>query len=447
MNRQIRPNPGAQESFLSSSADIVVYGGARGGGKSWALLLDALRYINNPRFTSVIFRRTFPQVSAQGGLWDKSCEIFPLVGAIANKSSYRWNFVSGCSVSFAHMKDEQHKFNWQGAEICYLGYDELTHFSKSQFTFMFASNRSVCGVKPYIRATCNPDATSWVRELIAPWIDEDGYAIPELSGVIKYFILDGDNFTFVDSDYLTEDGLKPKSITYISADIWDNPQLLQANPDYLTSLRSLPYLERQRFLGVRGRGGNWNIKAVAGTIFKSEWFQYVPLINYQPGDKAIAFWDFAATTKSASDYTVRALLIKRGAKIFVVDLKRVKLPPAQVDRLVLAQARIDGAHTSIRWQQEPGAAGVRDSSTLINLLAGYDARSITELRDKVSRALPLSRGIENGDVVFCSGVWNAIASTELENFPDGEHDDIVDALTGAYNCLNAIASQVSTYKF
>jgi predicted phage terminase large subunit-like protein len=443
----IKPNPGAQTNFLRSKADIVIYGGARGGGKSWALLLDALRYVDNPKFTSVIFRRTFPQVDAQGGLWDKSVELYSLVGAKPNKSSYRWKFNSGCSVSFAHLKDEQHKFNWQGAEICYLGYDELCHFTKSQFTFLFASNRSTCGVKPYIRATCNPDSSSWVRSLIAPWIGDDGYAIQALCGKLKYFVIDGDDFQFVEPEYLTEDGLQAKSLTYISADVWDNPALLQANPDYLTSLRSLPFLERERFLGIRGRGGNWNIKAAAGTIFNATWFNFVPLISFQPGDKAIAFWDFAATTNTASDFTARCLMIKRGEKFYVVDIKRVKLPPAAVNKLVRSQAEIDGTHVSIRWQNDPGAAGTRDSAALMQLLQGFDARPVNELRDKVSRALPLSGGIECGNVLFCAGVWNQLFINELENFPDGQHDDQVDTASGAYNCLNAIASNIGKFRY
>jgi predicted phage terminase large subunit-like protein len=323
----------------------------------------------------------------------------------------------------------------------------LTHFTKSQFTFLFASNRSTCGVKPYIRATCNPDSTSWVRSLIDPWIGADGYAIPECCGKLKYFIVDGDSFSFVDSSYITEDGLQAKSVTYISADVWDNPALLKANPDYLTSLRSLPYLDRERFLGIRGRGGNWNIKAVAGTVFKSEWFNYVPLISYQAGDKAIAFWDFAATTNTSSDYTVRCLMIRRGDKFYVVDIKRVKLPPASADKLVRSQAEIDGVSVGIRWQNDPGSAGVRDSSNLMGLLSGFDARPVTEVRDKVSRALPVSAGLESGKVLLCTGQWNQAFTTELENFPDGQHDDQVDTLSGAYNCLTALRSQQSTYRY
>lgn len=445
----IKPNPGPQTKFLQSSADIVIYGGARGGGKSWALLFEVLRHSNNPRFTAVLFRRTFPQVSAQGGLWDKSNELFPLVGAIANKSNFKWTFNSGANCSFAHMKDEQHKFNWQGAEICYLGYDELTHFTKSQFLFMMAANRSTSGIKPFIRATCNPDSGSWVKDLIAPWIDVDGYCKPELSGIKKYFIIENNDFVFVDSGYRNEDNLQAKSLTYISADVWDNPKLLEANPDYITSLRSLPLIERERFLGIRGRGGNWNIKAEAGKVFQAHWFVKIPMIQLQPGDKAVRFWDFAAShsTVRRADFTVGILMIKRGDRYFIVDVQRYRLPPIQANQLIQTTAKTDGVNVAVRWQCEPGAAGVRDSVAIQTLLSGYDARSVTELRDKVSRAMPLSAGIESGIVVVCNASWNQILISELEQFPDGEHDDVVDAATGGYNCLTGLVTGVSNFRY
>lgn len=442
----IKPNPGAQERFLSSNADIVIYGGARGGGKSWALLLDALRYVNNPKFAAVIFRRTYPQIAAQGGLWDKSCEIYPYFGAIANKSNYRWHFPSGASVSFGHMKDERHKLNWQGAEICYLGYDELTHFTQTQFLFLLGSNRSTCGIKPYIRATCNPDAESWVRSLIAPWLEADGYAKPDMRDVLPCSFSDG-QFQIL-SKGKTEDNLNPKTLTYISADVWDNTKLLEINPDYITSLRSLPLIERERFLGIRGRGGNWNIKAAAGLIFKSTWLTVTYTYQYQKSDRAIAYWDFAATTGTASDFTVRALLVKRNSTIYIVDILRFKLSPAESNKIVVTISQKDCHYSAaIRWQNDPGSAGTRDSVSLVTMLSGYDARPVNEHRDKVSRALPLSAACEAGNVMICNGAWNQILISEMEAFPDGGHDDQVDAVSGAYNCLVAIASSSGVLRY
>ena len=79
-------------------------------------------------------------------------------------------------------------FNWQGAEIALLGFDELTHFTAYQFFYLLSRNRSTSGVKPYVRATCNADADSWVAKFIEWWIDDEGYAIPSRSGVIRYFV-------------------------------------------------------------------------------------------------------------------------------------------------------------------------------------------------------------------------------------------------------------------
>ena len=126
-------------------------------------------------------------------------------------------------------------------------FDELTHFSEAQFFYMLSRNRSTCGVKPYVRATCNPDTDSWVADFIEWWINQEtGYAIPERLGVLRYFYrIEGELIWGESIEELTEkctgvEGFSPdlcKSVTFIASSVYDNEALLRIDPGYLANLR------------------------------------------------------------------------------------------------------------------------------------------------------------------------------------------------------------------
>ena len=130
---EIRPQPGPQEQFLANSADIIFYGGAAGGGKTYALLLEPLRYAGVPGFTAAIFRRTSTQVRNPGGLWHESMNLYNTFGGTARQALLEWHFPSGATIRFGHMEHENDRFNWQGAQIAMIGFDELAHFTREQF--------------------------------------------------------------------------------------------------------------------------------------------------------------------------------------------------------------------------------------------------------------------------------------------------------------------------
>lgn len=362
-------------------------------------------------------------------------------------SELKWVFSSGATVMFGHLQQPTSWLDWQGTETAFYGFDQLEEFTQNHFLKILGCMRTTSGVPTQLMATMNPDASSWVRQLVSPWLSEDGYVDLEKNGKTFYFTVEEEKFIWVSADWRDANGQPPISIVYLSADIWDNPALLESDPSYLSNLMTQSYLDRERFLGVRGRGGNWNIKAVAGIIFKSQWFNYTSSFQVTLGDRLIRFWDFAASTTTAGDFTVGLLMCRRSDKFFVVDVKRYRLPPAEVNKLVVEAARVDGVGVGIRWQLDPGSAGTRDSALLQNLLAGFDARPVTEMRDKVSRALPLSAAFESGAIAIVQAVWNQVFTGELENFPDGKHDDQVDGLSGAYNCLTATVTNAGRYSF
>lgn len=268
--RTVRPQPGPQTTFLASAADIAIYGGAAGGGKTWALLMEPVRHINNPNFGAVFFRRTTVQIRNEGGLWDESQKVYPLLSGAPREHILDWKFPSGATVTFTHLEHDKTRLNWQGAQIPLICFDELTHFSPSQFWYMVSRNRSTCGVRPYIRATCNPDVDSWVADFIAWWIDPDtGLAIMERAGVLRWFVRINDRLIWADSrdelaGHLDSNGepIPPKSVTFIPAKLTDNLALMAADPGYLANLMALPTVERERLLG-----GNWKIKNTQALVF------------------------------------------------------------------------------------------------------------------------------------------------------------------------------------
>jgi predicted phage terminase large subunit-like protein len=435
------PQPGPQTEFLSTSADIAIYGGAAGGGKTFALLMEPLRHHENPNFGAVIFRRTSKQVRIEGGLWDESMKLYPLVDGYPRPSNLDWTFPSGVTISFDHMEHANSYITWQGAQIPLIMFDELTHFTEQQFFYMLSRNRSTSGIPGYIRATTNPDVDSWVRTLIDWWVGDDGYIIPERSGKIRWFVRINDSLAWADSREELEakygaDSF-PKSLTFIAAKLADNQILMQKDPTYLASLKALPLVDRERLLGDMERGGNWNTRATAGTMFQEQWFK---LVDAVPAGyiSCVRFWDRAATIPSPQnkdpDWT-RGLKVYKYANgdICVGDLKSMRGTPGQVETFIRDVAETDGRGVRIAVQQDPGSAGVKEADHFVRMLAGYDVRVRSFFKDKVTRAKPVSAQAEHGHVLVLKAPWNRPFFEELVAFPDGRHDDIVDTLSGAYN--------------
>ncbi|MEY4839014.1 MAG: hypothetical protein RLZZ475_2873 [Pseudomonadota bacterium] len=443
--KTIVPQPGPQTAFLASAADIAIYGGAAGGGKTWALLLEDLRHIHNPGFGSVTFRRSTVQIRNEGGLWDESANLYPLVGASPKEHVLTWQFPSGASASFAHLEHDKTRLNWQGSQIPLIKFDELTHFTAAQFWYMVSRNRSMCGVRPYIRATCNPDADSWVAELIAWWIDQDtGLPIPERSGVLRWFVRVGEDLKWADTPEelacytMTDESgaqvpIPPKSLTFIPAKLTDNKALMAADPGYMASLLSLPMVERERLLG-----GNWKIRPAAGLYFQRAWCNVVETIP--AGTVFARGYDLAATVRSAENPDPDAT---SGTKIgrmpngryIVADNVNDCLSPAGVERLLKNTASQDGKACTISLPQDPGQAGKSQVANLKLALSGYNVRSSTETGDKITRFGSFSAQAEAGNVDVLRGAWNERWFTALENFPSAKHDDDVDSTSRAFDAV------------
>lgn len=270
----IKPQP-RQETFLASSADIAIFGGAAGGGKTWSLLLEPLRHIGNKDFGAVIFRRTISEIVKEGAMWDEAGNIYPLFNARPNQAEHFYRFPYGSKISFAHLQYETTLTDWRGAQIPLIQFDQLETFSGTQFFYMFSRNRSMSGVRPYIRGTCNPEP-GWLAGFLDWWIDEEGFAIPRRSGLLRWMVRENDATFWADTpEELRKDhpNSTPKSVTFILSTVYDNQILLQKDPGYLANLQALSKVDRARLLGDRRRGGNWKIRP-AGRIYED--FKVIP---------------------------------------------------------------------------------------------------------------------------------------------------------------------------
>ena len=429
--------------------------GAAGGGKSWSLLYEPLRHVDNPRFNAVIFRKNSTQIMNAGGLYDAAQELYrKYPGAFPRKTpSPQWQFPSGARVFFRHLERDDAVYGFQGSEICLLEFDELTHFSEKQFFYMLSRNRSTCGVRPYCRCSTNPDSDSWVSRFIQWWWDPDtGYAIPERSGKIRYMARINEEIVWGDSpkdvvraaeeaDYdvkITEDDIK--SVSFVMSTIYDNQVLLKADPGYMANLKALSIVERERLLY-----GNWKIKPAAGLFFPRA--SLPPLLDEVPNDvtRWVRAWDLAATdTDEGGDpaYTASVLLGKRKDGSYVIaDATNNRLKAEKVRNLVKQCAVADKAkyrRVKIRMSIDPGQAGKEQSQSYVKMLAGFSVSTVKESGSKESRAEPFAAQWQAGNVSVVAGPWTEALLGQYESFPESKFKDMVDAGSNAFNELESM---------
>ena len=451
----LAPQKGPQEMFLATPADICIYGGAAGGGKTFGLLLEALRHKNNKDFNAVIFRRDYTQVTSPGGLWESSKKIYSYVkGSSPLKTpKLHWIFPSGASVNFAHLKSDEDCLSWQGSQVTMIGFDELTHFSEYQFFYKLSRNRTDSGISPYVRATCNPDADSWVAEFIKWWIDPDtGYPISNRSGKVRWMVRlneaiywfdtrqDAINAAIENSMDYEKAVIMAKSVTFIASTLQDNKILMKNDPSYMANLLALALVERERLLY-----GNWKIKAAAGLMFKRT---KVNMLEVLPTDVILwaRGWDLAATSEDENGdpaYTASVLIGKRrNGRYIIADVINRRCDSAEVRELIRMTCMTDRAkHGRVitRLPQDPGQAGKEQAQSYLKFLAGFPIKILPESGDKVTRAEPFSaqwlglEGMNKGNVDMLIADWNEMYFNQMESFPQSKFKDMVDASSSAFS--------------
>ncbi|MDP4172436.1 MAG: terminase family protein [Bacteroidota bacterium] len=219
-----KPQP-VQTLALESECDEVLFGGAKGGGKSDVLLFGALRFIALPSYKALIVRRTFPRLKE---LIDRSMTFHALNGTY-NRSEKQWKFPSGAQIVFGHCQNDGDELNYQGHQYHYIGFDQVEEFTENMFNIIAACGRKVDDIPVYIRCTANPGGVGkhWVKRR---WIEGK-----EPNKI-----------------YATETSLNGKLIlrkqVFIPSSIFDNKILLEKNPEYLAFLQKLPEKFRKMYL-------------------------------------------------------------------------------------------------------------------------------------------------------------------------------------------------------
>lgn len=458
----IKPQP-KQEEFISCSADIVLYGGSAGAGKSFAILFDSIRYLNTNGYSAIYFRRQGVDLMKPGGLWSESYKFYSYFKSKTNKQQKEWSFYNKqtgnltSTVTFAHIENDEAVYNWQGAQICGMYFDELTHFTWHQFQYLMSRNRSVCGIKPYIRATCNPEKDHWLRNFIDWYIDENtGYAIQERSGIIRYFIINNDEIIWGDSENelllkmdpeLVSKGGRPRSFTFISAKLTDNQILMQNDVNYLSNLMALNHVERAKLLD-----GNWNISYndFGEVINKKDFTRYdLSQLLKIPGYFTESYFviDSASTINTYSDYSVIMFFAKdKKQNIYIIDVVRDKMEEPDLEQKIIdTWEQWRNVKVGANYVFSPKGINIENKSSGISMLQRLKRKNIPvfELSPIKDKFLRLNDGlglIKNGIVhVPSQAGWVAKFLEECENFRadlkhvlgQGEklpHDDQVDCL-------------------
>jgi len=391
-----------QKVFLKSTAQEVLFGGAAGGGKSSALIMAALQYVDVPGYSAILFRRTYADLALPGALMDRFRDWTMHYDDVHwNANSYTATFPSGARVTFGYLNNVNDYLRYKGSEFQFIGMDEVTEIRESDYRYMFSRLRRpasgpLAQVPLRMRAATNP-APNWVRQR---------------------FLVEG----------------KDRGRIFIPSMLTDNPGIDPAS--YRAVLQELDPVERKRL-----EFGDWWSTAL-GSLFNRESFEIIDdseIPSFSNDTQIVRFWDLAGSEPTQSnpdpDWTVGCLGAFDNGVFYILDIRRIRAKGDKVEKFIRATAAEDGPEIPIMMEQEPGSAG----KNLIDqyaryVLPGYNFTGQRATGDKATRAKPLSAAVANGNVRLIRAAWNTDFLDEVSAFPEARvHDDQVDATVHAFN--------------
>jgi len=404
-----------QGLLIACPANEILFGGARGGGKTSGIILDFLD--NFERLGSstrgLFLRRTYKELE---GTYDTLNQFLKPIDFYFNFGRQIYLHPSGASLKLGYMMREEDADNYQGHQYSWIGIDEIGNFSSFRGVDKLISTLRGYKTPPRIVMTANPGGRA--HDIIKQRFDVlNPYAIKKLEN----------GWTRV----------------YIPSLFEENSFLFKKDPLYLKrATENLPdYLRRAWTFG------DWTISSHQGMFFKEEDFrnQFIDSSKIPKLTAVCRAWDRAATVPSESnpypDWTVGVKIAKGSdGNYYVLDVIRRRERSANIRSLIVNTAKADGNHCSIVIFQDPGQAGKGEAEDMARLLSGYNVRIFRETGAKYLRWLSFSSAVQNQIVFFVKANWNLALIEELcsltDNQSDYSHDDQADACSLAFNFLS-----------
>jgi predicted phage terminase large subunit-like protein len=416
-----------------------------------ALLMSALQYVDVPGYSALILRRTWPDLNAPGAILDRARTWFNDTDAQSKDGGRMWEFPNGGRIHFGYMQYHRDKYKFQSAEYQFIGFDELTHFEENMYKYMFSRNRrpdvSCLNCRTNVRRYVYGDGTSRWKHTSAYGRMNCKKCIPDPAVVAQYTPSVKNGMTLFDVPLRMRSATNPGGIghqwvkerfvdprtkvdgaIFVPARLTDNPSLDQES--YRESLQHLMPIDRERLLN-----GDWDVQE-EGDFFARHLFNSV---DSGPNTRdRVRYWDMAAT-QGGGDYTVGALLSHHEGRWCIEDIVRFQSSPPETERVIFQTAmadRVEHGHIQIVMEEEPGSAGkTAISHYQRNILPGFPFRGNRSTGDKTLRAKPLASAAHAGNVDMVAGSWNRDFLDEASLFPNGQHDDQIDACGGAMEAL------------